>query len=285
MEQIVATIVNIFVLSSVYILVAIGFSFLFNVLNVFNLAHGAIYMLGAYVSYEVASVLGLGPWVGLLAATFTLALFGIFSERVFFRPFMGDLNSTIIVSIAIILILQTAVNIAMGDKILALPPFLTGVLKTGLVSITWHRVMTFIMGIVLLVMTLWFVNRTRWGLQMQAIAQDLEGAALQGIDVRRISIIACVVAFSLAAIAGCLMGAYLSLTPFMGDYILSKVLILVILAGVGSISGVFYTGLILGAMDSTMPLLIGGAASEAVTITVVIIIFLFLPKGFFGHEA
>ncbi|MBA7690192.1 High-affinity branched-chain amino acid transport system permease protein LivH [subsurface metagenome] len=184
----------------------------------------------------------------------------------------------------IIVILQTSVNIIVGTQITSLPPFAEGVFKVGLVSISYERIVTFAIGAALLGAIIWFVNRTKWGQQMQAISQDIQGAFLQGINVHRISALASFIGCALAAIAGCLIGAYLSLGPFMGDFMLVKVLILAILAGVGSISGIFFAGLILGALDSVLPLLTSGAASDAIAVAIVVVLLLIRPQGFFGHE-
>jgi branched-chain amino acid transport system permease protein len=108
---------------------------------------------------------------------------------------------------------------------------------------------------------------------------------LQGISVHRISNFAFALGCGLAAIAGCLMGSYIQLSPFMGDTMFAKVLILVILAGVGSIGGIFLTGLLLGALDAILPLLMRGSFSDAIAVVIVVVILLFKPKGFFGHEA
>jgi branched-chain amino acid transport system permease protein len=81
------------------------------------------------------------------------------------------------------------------------------------------------------------------------------------------------------------MGSYIQLSPFMGDTMFAKVLILVILAGVGSIGGIFLTGLLLGALDAILPLLMRGSFSDAIAVVIVVVILLFKPKGFFGHEA
>ena len=119
---------------------------------------------------------------------------------------------------------------------------------------------------------------------MQAISQDIQGAFLQGINVHRISALASFIGCALAAIAGCLIGAYLSLGPFMGDFMLVKILILAILSGAGSISGIFFAGLILGALDSVLPLFTSGAASDAIAVGIVVVVLLIRPQGFFGHE-
>lgn len=267
-----------------YILVALGFAFLFNMLRILNLAHGAIYMVGGYIGLLFIVVLGLNQWLGLLLTTLVLAAFGIFLEKFLFRPFVGDFDRIVTVCIAIAVVLQTVVNILFGAKTLGLPTFVEGVFRYGPANISYERIVTFAIGAVLLGAVIWFVNRTKWGQQMLAIAQDKEGASLQGINVNRISALACFIGCGLAAISGCLMGAYLRLGPFMGDLMLVKVLIIVMLAGVGSVSGILITGLVLGALDSILPLVIAGAPSEAVAVGIVVVLLLVRPQGFFGYE-
>ena len=285
MEQLTTTITNVLVLSSIYILVALGFAFLFNMLGVLNLAHGAIYMVGGYIGFALAIVFGLNVWLSLLLSTLILALFGGWLEKACFRPFTGDFNRTVMICVAITVALQTAVNIIAGTKTLALPPFAEGGVKVGAVYFSYERMVTFAVGAILLLATMWFVNRTRWGQQMQAISQNTEGAALQGINIRRVSGIASAIGCGLAAIAGCLVGAYLNLGPFMGDLMLVKVLMVVILAGVGSISGLFITGFALGIIDGALPVLTNGAVSDAAAVCIVVVLLLIRPQGFFGHEA
>jgi branched-chain amino acid transport system permease protein len=188
------------------------------------------------------------------------------------------------VCVAITVILQTGVNIIVGTQILSLPPFAKGVLRVGPASVSYERIVTFAVGAALLGLIVWFVNRTKWGQQMQAISQDIQGAFLQGVNVHRVSALASFIGCALAAIAGCLIGAYLGLGPFMGDFMLVKILMLVFLAGIGSISGIFIAGLILGALDSILPILTSGAASDAIAVAIVVVILLVRPQGFFGHE-
>jgi branched-chain amino acid transport system permease protein len=284
MELAVATVTNLLILSSMYILVALGFAFLFNMLGILNFAHGAIYMLGAYIGLLLISAMGVNQWAALIISAVVIGAFGVFLERFCFRPFIGNFNRIVMMCVAVIVILQTSVNILAGTQIASLPPFAKGVLRVGFASVSYERIVTFAVGVFLLGLIVWFVNRTKWGQQMQAISQDIQGAFLQGINVHRVSALASFIGCALAAIAGCLIGAYLNLGPFMGDFMLVKVLILAILSGVGSISGIFIAGLVLGALDSIVPLFISGAASDAVALGIVIILLLIRPQGFFGHE-
>ncbi len=286
MEQVVvATGINALVLSSMYILVALGFAFLLSIMGILNFAHGAIYMIGGYICYQFAVEYGLNQWLSLLLSVIIVGAFGLFLERYCFRRFFGNMNNTIVVTIAIILILETAVNVTVGIYLRALPSFVPGVLRAGVISISAERLVTFVIGGALLAFIIWFIRNTKQGQQMQAVSQSLEGAALQGIDIHRVSALACVMACGLAAVAGCLMGAILNLSPFMGDTMLVKALELVILGGIGSISGILFAGLIVGSLDAILPIFVGGAGAGAIALCIIIILLLFRPQGFFGREA
>jgi branched-chain amino acid transport system permease protein len=285
MGQAIAATTNVLILSSMYILVALGFAFLFSMLGLLNFAHGAIYTIGGYIGYQFAVRLGLNPWTSLLLATVIVAAFGAFLEKFCFRPFVGDFNRIVMVSVAITTVLTTLINIWESGEVLTLPPFVTGVFRSGRFAVSYQRLVIFAVGGSLLGVATWFVHRTRWGQQMQAIAQNIEAASLQGINVPRISNLAFALGCGMATIAGCLMGSYVQLSAFMGDAMFTKVLILVILAGVGSIGGIFLTGLLLGALDAVLPLMMRGSYSDAIAVVIVVVLLLFKPKGFFGHEA
>lgn len=285
MEQVVATIFNVLILSSMYILVALGFAFLFNMLGILNLAHGAVYMVGGYIGFALINSAGVNPWVAILIATLIMAGFGVVLERFCFRPFTGDFNRIVMVGVGINVVLQTAVNALLGTRMQALPSFFDGYLRFGVVSVSYQRITIFLIGAALLVSVSWFVRRTKHGQQMQAISQDIEGAALSGINVHRVSALACAIGSGMAALAGCLMGSYLMLSPYMGDLMLIKALVLVILAGIGSIGGIFVTGLLLGGLDAVAPVIFDGAVADAIPYIVVVVVLLLRPRGFFGREA
>jgi branched-subunit amino acid ABC-type transport system permease component len=271
-------------LSSMYILMALGFAIMLSVMRVLNFAHAVIYMGGGYICYQLAVVYGLNQWVSLVLAAVIMGLFGLFLERFCFRPFFGDVNRTIVMTLALIVILESAVNILVGTHVRSVPAFASGVLRTGGVSLSVERLTTFIISAALLLVLIFFIQRTKTGQQMLAVSQDATGAVLQGINIYRVSAIATVIACALAAVAGSLMGAIVSLSPYMGDHMLVKAIEIVILAGIGSIGGVLGAGLILGTIDASLPLLISGSATEAVGLGIVILILLFRPQGLFGHE-
>jgi branched-chain amino acid transport system permease protein len=284
MELIVQTAINALILASAYILVSLGFAFLFNMLGIINLAHGAIYMVAGYLAYAFIVGLGISHLLAMLLSVAIVAGLGVFVEKFCFRPFVGDFNRIVTICVALTVVLTTTVNILIGTQQLAIPTFAQGVFRIGPFPVNRDRIVTFAVSVVVLVLTTLFVNGTRWGQQMQAISQNMEGASLQGINIHRVSAVACVLGFALAALAGCLMGTLYNLSPFMGELTLVKVLMVVILAGIGSFSGIFIVGLILGILYGVLPVLLPGSTSDAIAVAVFMILLLFRPQGFFGHE-
>jgi branched-chain amino acid transport system permease protein len=284
-ELIVGTVTNMLISSSMFILVALGLAFIFNMMGILNLAHGAIYMIGGYVTYAFAVWVGLDSWAALLISTAIFAFFGVFLEKFCFRPFVGNFDASVLVCVGITVVLQNIVNDMLGTQVMAVPPFVRGIFRAGLVSVSYERMLTFAVGGVLTAVIIWFVRGTALGQRMQAITQNREAALLQGISVNRLQSLACAIGCALAAVAGSLMGAYTNLSPFMGDDMLATILMLVILAGAGSIGGIVIVGAILGSMNAILPVLLTGDYAQAISVAIVVIMLVFRPKGFFGHEA
>ena len=276
--------INALMLSSMYILMALGFALLLSIMGVLNFAHAVIYMAGGYICYQLAVVFGINQWLSLLLSALIVGSFGLFLERFCFRPFFGDVNRTIVMTLALIVILESTANILVGSYVRALPSFAPGVIRGWGVSLSVERLVTFVIGALLMLALILLIRRTQIGQQMLAISQESIGAILQGINIYRVSAIATVIACALAAVAGSLMGAITNLNPFIGDQMLVKAIEVVILGGIGSIGGVLPAGLILGSIDSFLPLLLSGSATDAVGFGIVILILLFRPQGLFGHE-
>ncbi|MCE5253969.1 MAG: branched-chain amino acid ABC transporter permease [Actinomycetia bacterium] len=276
--------INVVLLGVVYILMGVGFAFILNLLGIFNLAHGAIFMSAAYGCYLLVVKLGLPGFVAFPLTVLAAAAFGVLVERFLFRPMKADFNRTMMVCIALSTILVTTFNRFLGTRALSIPPFLAGTTGIGPYKVQTDRILAFAIGVVILVAIILFVDRSRWGAQMQAVTQNREGAALQGIRFGRVAAIACAVGFGLAAIGGVFMGSLYNLTPFIGDVTLIKVLMLVILAGLGSFNGIFYVGALLGVLYGALPVVLNGAVVDALASIMVLALLVIRPRGFFGHE-
>jgi branched-chain amino acid transport system permease protein len=276
--------VNSLVISSMYILVALGFALLLSIMGIFNFAHGAIYMIGAYMTYAFTVLLGINQWISLLLSMLMCGLLGLFLERFCFRPFIGNIDGVVMMTIAIGYILTTTVNVTLGGRVIAVPHFIPSVLQQGYLSVSTDRLVTLVVGGLLLLVMFLIIRYSKVGHQMLAISQDYTGAALQGININLTSGIATAIGCGLAALSGSLMGALLSLYPFMGDTVLLKAIQVVILSGIGSMGGILVGGLIIGTMDAVLPVLTSAPVAQAAGLGIIIIILLFRPKGLFGYE-
>lgn len=284
MEEVIGVVIDSLMLSSIYILVSLGFALVLSIINVLNFAHGALYMIGGYVCYCLAVQLGLNQWLSLVLAVIILGLVGLFLERFSFRPFVDDANRTVVMAVAIILILETTANVFFGSENRVIPSFAPGVLRIGAIHIAFERLVTFITCGVLLISLSLFVVKTKKGQQMLAVSQEREGAMLQGIRIHRISALAISASCALAAIAGSFMGAIFDLKPFMGGTMLIKAIEVVVLSGIGSIGGILVGGLIIGTIDTVLPIFAGGAVTQAVGVGIIIVLLLLKPQGLFGRE-
>ena len=276
--------VNTLVLASMYILASLGFAFIFNMLGTVNLAHGAFYMLAAYITYYLCAKAGLNNWLAMAISAAALAGIGVLMERVVFRPFYTQFSRVVMISVALMTMLQQTATILSGSQTLSIDGYATGITDLGVVIVSNEKLVTFGVGLVLLIVTLIIVYKTKLGMEMEAVAQDRMGASLQGIPINRVSALVCALGFALAAISGSMMGAYQQLSPYMGDTMNIRILMLVMLAGAGSMNGIIATGAIMALIDSVFPVLFQSYTASALSCSAIVVLLLIRPKGFFGHE-
>ena len=276
--------VNTLVLASMYILASLGFAFIFNMLGSVNLAHGAFYMTAAYITYYLCSRLGMNNWLAMLLSTVVLARVGILMERFCFRPFQKEFDRVVMVSVAIMTMLQQLAVQISGSQTISIPAYASGSVDMGFMVVTGEKLVTFAVGAVLLVVTLFMVYRTKLGMQMEALSQDRMGAALQGIPVNKVSALVCGLGFAFAAVAGSMMGAYQQVSSNMGDNINVRILMLVMMDGERSMNGILISCIMMALLDSLCPIIWDSYTASSIACSAVVVLLLMKPKGFFGHE-
>ena len=282
--MIVPHLLNVLMLSSLYVLATLGFALVFSVMRIMNFAHGAIYMAGGYICYYFWVVFSFNPWVSLALTTVVTALFGLFIEKFCFRPFQLDFEKAIVMAVALVIILQTAANLTVGPTVKGLPPLLTKTFEFGGVTLKADRVMVLGICVLLLAGLTVFIRKSKAGQAMLAIAHDRDAAALQGVNTNRISALACAIGCGLAGLSGGLVGSVLVLHVGMSNNILVKIIAVVILAGIGSIGGIWAGGLILGTLDAVGPYILPAAVAESLGLGLIILILIIRPQGLFGEE-
>ncbi|MCE5254380.1 MAG: branched-chain amino acid ABC transporter permease [Actinomycetia bacterium] len=270
--------------AGIYVLIAVGLSLVLSIMNIVQLSHGEIYMIASYVVYFFSVKAGLSFYAAFGIAILVVGILGILLERFIFRPFRGRPDQALVLSIGLILVFQNIVlAIAGGTPKSYASPF-TSVLKIGGLALSSERAVIIIAGFVLITALFLFIRFNKHGQAMLAISQDREGAALQGINIDRLSAIAMFVGCALAGVAGGLVGALFSLTPQMGGVVLMKGIAVIILGGLGSIPGAVIGGLIIGLIDGLVPVVTSTYTASLVGFVIVILILLFRPQGLWGHE-
>jgi len=268
----------------IYILVALGLTLVLSIVGIVQLAHGEIYMVGAYIVYYFCVSAGLNFFLSLLISILCVGFLGVILEKFFLRPFRDDVEGAIISTIALILILQTAIVAIAGVSYKDIPSPIQGVVKVFGAVLSWERLITILVSIVLVSALLIFITKTKIGQAMVAVSEDRVAAALQGINVNRVSSVAMFLGCALAAAAGGLTGAIFDVTPFIGGFALMKGIEVIILGGLGSIPGAIIGGLILGFIDGLVTPLLSVQLAGIIGLVVIILILLFRPQGLLGHE-
>lgn len=266
-----------------YILVALGLTIIFSIMNILNLAHGEFYMLGAFAVFYFTSLLHVNYGIGLIMGVVAVAIIGIILERLLFRRAGGELIPTVIVAIGLMWIFQTAAQIVFGSQPRGMAEVFQGSVSLLNVNISDSRILAGLISIALVAVLYFFVYRTKPGRAMQAIAQDREAAAAQGIDIARLGTLGFALGCALAGAAGGIMAPIFFLDPTMGTDVLTKSIAIIILGGVGSIPGAAIGGLILGITESYGNTFLGYSATT-LPFLIMILILIFKRTGLMGRR-
>ncbi|OZI49338.1 branched-chain amino acid ABC transporter permease [Bordetella genomosp. 4] len=269
-------------LSSIYILVALGFTLLFGIMRVVNFAHGAFAMLGGYALYYLYGMYGLPYPVAVVGGALLVALLALVLERLVFRWFYHKMFQSMIALLGLNMALVYAAVLIWDVNERSLPAVTDTMLDVHGVLLPMDRLI--IMGIAVVVLGLFwfFVTHTRQGLAMRAAALDSDIAATQGINTRFIYMLAFFIAIFMTALAGGLYAQTYALSPFMGDRPLMVAFIVVILGGMGSVSGAALGGVLLGFAESFLSTFYGASVSSFVSFGVVVALLIFRPWGLLG---
>jgi len=267
-----------------YVLLALGLTVIFSMMNVLNLAHGEFYMLGAFTVFYMNGLLKVNYFLALAMSVVVVAVIGIFFERIFFRPARGEVVPTVIVGIGLMWLLQTAAQLLFGAAARGMKEVFQGSVSFLNINISDSRIAAGIISILLVAGVYLFIYKTKQGKAMQAVAQDREAAMSLGIDVGKIGTLGFALGCGLAGAAGGLMAPIFFIEPTMGTTTLIKSLCIIILGGVGSIPGAALGGIILGMIESYGQTFLGYSATTF-PFLIILFILVFKRTGLMGRAA
>ncbi len=268
----------------VYALLAVGFSLIFGVARIVNIAHTAFYMLAAYCFYMLLVNAGLGFALSGILAVAGVTLLSVICYRLVIEPVREHESAVLIATIALALIFQELMLLAFGGHYLGIPSALSGVVSVAGVSIPYQRLLILIVAAAMLVGTWLVLYKTRLGLAIRATANDLEVASLMGMNVGRVAMASVAISVGLAAIAGVVVAPVFVVDPLMWLAPLVTMLAIVVLGGLGSLKGSLVGALIIGYVEAitVFALPAGAFLKGAVALSIMVVVLLIRPEGLFG---
>ena len=268
---------------ALYILTALGLTLIYGILHIVNFAHGEIYMLGAMLVFVLFVALQWPLGLAFVVIIAAAALAGLAVERGVFRNLRGQWMQLLVASVGISLIIQSLSWIAFGAQEKNVPSVLPGVLILAGIRLPIERLAAAGVALLLVAGLYWVVYRTRTGLAMRAIEEDEETARMLGVNSDRVAAIAVAIGFVLAALGGAFIAPIYSLNPGMGLEAILMSFIIIIIGGLGSITGTVLAGLLIGMLQSIGALTLGAEAAHVLVFVAMIAVLILRPQGLLGR--
>lgn len=271
-------------LGAIYVLFAIGLSLIFGMLTVVNFAHGAFYMVGAYVGLFLLSMGG-NFWLCIVAVPVIVGTIGMVVERFLVRPLYGrGIDYPLLLTFGLSYIMVELIRIAFGTSGYPFdtPELLQGAVDIGVGYFPLYRL--FVIGAaVVVLLALWlFLERTSFGLIIRAGARDPQIVRVLGVDVSRVWLVVFGIGTAIAGLAGLLAAPLQGVIPEMGATILAEAFVVTVVGGMGSIGGAVIAGLLVGVVVSMTSLFAPEMAKVSI-FALMAIVLLIRPQGFFGR--
>lgn len=273
--------VNGLAIGSIYALVGAGFTLVLGTMKIFNFAHAEFYMVGGFVAYAVCEVLHLNYAIGLIAALLAMALLGVILQRFIIRYTYAGFFHTVLATIAFAIIITQSAVITYGKTDRFMTPVVTGRTEIGGIVVANDKLLLIFLAVALIV-GLYYFMKLKVGKAMRAVAEDQETAGLQGINTSQIFLVTMALGCGLAGVSGGLIVPVLAAYAGMGHAIFIKVLLVIIIGGMGSMPGALLAAFLIGLIES-FGYQFFGAFNELILLCCLIPLLYFRPGGLLGR--
>ncbi len=277
-------ILNGLLLGGVYVLLATGLTLVAGVIKIFNFGHGALLMIGAYISFWVFTLWGVDPYLSILLSGPILFAIGYLIQRFAITPVLNaPEHNLLLITLGVGLFLENLGLVAWSPDYRTIRPSYSGAtFLLGDLVVTLPRLYASLFALLITVLLYALIRFTDLGKAMRAAAQDREGAMLQGINIRRVYAITFGLGAACAGVGGSLITPFSVLSPSMGELYLLTLFVVIVLGGLGSFFGALVGGLLVGIAESLGALYLSSAIKQVVPFLLFILILLFRPSGLFG---
>lgn len=276
-------------LGSIYAIIALGYTMVYGIAKMLNFAHGDIIMVGGYVAFTAMSALNLPASVAVLLSVLFCTALGVIIEGVAYKPLRGANSlAVLITAIGVSYLLQNLALLIFGanpKSFRSVVPIRSMSFANGQLVISGETVAAIAACFLVMVALTTFINKTRAGQAMLAVAEDKGAATLMGINVNATVALTFAIGSALAALAGVLLcSAYPTLTPTTGAMPGIKAFVAAVLGGIGSIPGALIGGLLLGVLENLSKAYISSKLSDAIVFSVLILVLVVRPTGILGKK-
>jgi branched-chain amino acid transport system permease protein len=269
-------------LGTQYALISIGFTLIFGIMGVVNFAHGGFYILGGYFAFTLSHSLGLPFAAAVIVAALATGGVGYLIETLFVNRRVADHLATMLITLGIYQIMTTGITLVYGAEPVEFRFPVKGSLHGSGFYIPYSSIIVFAVCAVTIGAVYYLVYRTRYGIALRAMADDGPVARAQGIQPATMFPVAFAIATALAGLTGALVTPILALEPSGGEAVLGKAFVVVILGGLGSITGAMISAFVVGLVEAYTSVYLGGSQGALALIVLVVLILLVRPQGLLG---
>jgi len=282
--MILQIIINGLLKGGLYALMAMGMSLIWGVMDIINIAHGSFIMLGAFTTYWLFTLLGIDPFLSLIASIGVLFIFGYIVQRYLINLIIrASAFITLVLTFGIEIFINNLAQVFWSaDVRMVQLPYGAANFSIGLLTIPSMRLIAFLLVIVISIVLFFILNRTNLGRSIRATSQDLDAARLMGVDVAKTYSVTFGLGIGAAGAAGTLWSILFPITPMMGGILTLKSFVVVIIGGLGSMLGPLIGGLTLGVTEALGTNWLGATYENLIGFTILVLVLIIRPKGIMG---
>ncbi|WP_246945215.1 branched-chain amino acid ABC transporter permease [Bacillus pinisoli] len=282
MDILLQQIFNGLTIGSVYSLVALGLTLVYGILHIPNFAHGALYMVGGYITLIFMESFGIHYWLAIFVSVVVVGLLGVLMERLVFNPLRHSppIHDKI-AAIGILLFLEALVQLVWGAEYRRMISPYDKVVEVLGLTVTIQRLLIVFTAVIVMVLLYLFLKKTMTGAAIIAMSQNREGAFLVGINANKVAMMTFFISGALAAVASSISSPINLVFPGMGHLVILKAFVIIIIGGMGSIPGAIIGGYIIGFSESLSATFISNDYKDLIAFLLLVIILTIRPKGLF----
>jgi branched-chain amino acid transport system permease protein len=285
-DLIIQTIANAVIASSFTAIIAVGLVLIVGVMQIVNFAHGELYMCGAYTLWYVYMVAGFPFIIAVLCAVAVPMLVGLLMERLLFRNMRGNLMGALILSVGMVFILQVTAVWLFGEGLMKhIEAPMVGVWNVFGIEkavVTHQRLLVLAVSGSVMLGFWFFLKKTKLGWALRACTQDPEAAALQGISIGRVSIIAMAISAGMAGLGGAMMAPLVIVDPHMGHTVIITAFIVMIVGGMGSLVGAVIASVLYSFINTFITTFADGTLATIAGLLLMLLVLMVKPTGIMG---